>query len=73
MMQLAATHTPRSGWSDHNRRSYAVTILAFAQATIEPGYQSLGSKTCLVAVIADEDGRLGTAELSDLKINKTER
>lgn len=67
---MKAIYQPRSGFRDNNSPPHEVDILSFVETEISPGYlpQSHGNKRCLVAVVAYENGRLGTVELCDLKI-----
>ena len=63
---MIALYQPRTGFSDSHSYMEEVTILGFAVADIEPGYQRSGRKRCTVAIIADKNGRLSQAELCDL-------
>ena len=65
---MKAVRQRRSGFSDYEHGAEDVTILGFVHTTIEPGYQRTGTKTCIVAVVATQDGRLSTAELGELKL-----
>ncbi len=67
---MKAMHQRRTGFRDYEVAPDHVTILGFVEATIEPGYQRHGTKKCIVAVIAKDDGRLGTAELDELTLVK---
>lgn len=69
---MKATRKQRSGFSDYEHPTENVRILGFVHATIEPGYMRSGSKACIVAVVATEDGRLSTAELCELKLSDTQ-
>lgn len=67
MNVIQAEYTRRTGFRDSDYPPEVVTILGFVEGTYEPGYQRHGSKSCTLAIIAYEDGRLGQAELCDLR------
>ena len=69
-MRIEAAYRRRSGFSDRDVDPEPVMILAFVEATYEPGYQRTGTKRGIVAVISDVSGRLSTAELSELTIGE---
>lgn len=67
-MNIKATYAPWSGFANDEPRPELVTILGFTEATFEPGYERQGTKRAVVAIIADDSGRLRTAELRFLKL-----
>lgn len=69
---MKATRKRRSGFSDYEHSDENVRILGFVHTTIEPGYMRSGSKSCVVAIVATDDGRLSTAELEELKLSDTQ-
>lgn len=68
-MRIKASYTKRTGFSS-DYEPETVHILAFVEATFEPGYQRSGTKRSTVAVIVDGHGRLTTAELSELTVSE---
>jgi hypothetical protein len=68
---MRALYQPPPGFRGSEREPVSVTILGFVEATIELDYERHGSKRCIVAVVADEAGRLITAELSHLNMQKS--
>jgi hypothetical protein len=67
MNAIKAEYTRRTGFRDEDVRPEVVTILGFVEGTYEPGYQRYGSKSCTLAIIAYEGGRLDKVELCDLR------
>lgn len=67
MNAIQAEYTRRTGFRDSDYPPEVVTILGFVEGTYEPGYQRSGSKSCTLAIIAYENGRLDKAELCDLR------
>lgn len=67
---MQAIYQPPSGFRDHEIPAKEVTILSFVETTFAPGYMARGEKRGLVAVIADERGRLTTAELPHLTLKR---
>lgn len=65
---MFAKWVTRSGFSDPAYYDKGVVkILGFVEATIEPGYWRSGTKTCVCAVVVDDNGRFETVELSELQ------
>lgn len=65
---MFATWTRRTGWNDNPYADMGrVKILGFIETTILPEYQFEGSKRCVVAIVADGDGKINKVELEDLK------
>ena len=69
---MRAEYTFISGFRDSNYEPELVDVLGFVFGEYDPGYQRSGSKKCVLAIVADESGRIFQTELHQLKIPKKE-